>query len=201
MKEERVHSAVNPAKTEDATNTLRFELDAGLSRFAVQVFAGGLLSAFGHSPVIAIRDFQGEIDYHAQAVEKSIIELRIDANALEVASDVSDRDRREIVRIMRQEVLEVDRYPKIVYHCSRVSASTTGQGQHWAALNGDLTMHGITRNQSVSARVSISGNTLRASGEFIVRQTDYGIRLVSVAGVLKVKDELKLSFDLVARTT
>ena len=41
---------------------------------------------------------------------------------------------------------------------------------------------------------------LRASGEFTVRQTDYGIKPVSVAGgALKVKDELKFSFDIVAR--
>ena len=41
---------------------------------------------------------------------------------------------------------------------------------------------------------------LRANGEFSVRQTDYGIKPVSVAGgALKLKDELKCSFDIVAR--
>jgi hypothetical protein len=33
-----------------------------------------------------------------------------------------------------------------------------------------------------------------------VRQTDYGIKLVSVAGgMLKVKDEVRCSFDVMAR--
>jgi hypothetical protein len=41
---------------------------------------------------------------------------------------------------------------------------------------------------------------LRASGEFALKQTDYGIKLVSVAGgALKLKDELKFSFEIVAR--
>ncbi len=42
---------------------------------------------------------------------------------------------------------------------------------------------------------------LRANGEFSIRQTDYGIRLVSVAGgTLKLKDELKFTFDIVAQS-
>ena len=41
---------------------------------------------------------------------------------------------------------------------------------------------------------------LRAFGEFTLRQTDFGIKLVSVAGgTLKVKDEVQVSFDMVAR--
>ncbi len=44
------------------------------------------------------------------------------------------------------------------------------------------------------------GDTLRAQGELTIRQTDFGIKPVSVAGgMLKIKDELKCSFDLLAR--
>jgi hypothetical protein len=43
------------------------------------------------------------------------------------------------------------------------------------------------------------GTFLRASGDFSLNQTDYGIKLVSVAGgALKLKDELKFSFEIVA---
>jgi hypothetical protein len=41
---------------------------------------------------------------------------------------------------------------------------------------------------------------LRASGDFILKQSDYGIKPVIVAGgALKLKDELKFSFEMVAR--
>jgi hypothetical protein len=41
---------------------------------------------------------------------------------------------------------------------------------------------------------------LKAVGNFTLLQSDFGIELVSVAGgSLKVKDELKFSFDVVAR--
>ena len=50
----------------------------------------------------------------------------------------------------------------------------------------------------IPCTVMIDEERLRANGEFSIRQTDYGIRLVSVAGgTLKLKDELKFQFDMV----
>jgi hypothetical protein len=46
----------------------------------------------------------------------------------------------------------------------------------------------------------LSGESLRASGEFVLRQKDYEIRPPIIAGgVVSIKDELKFSFDVVAR--
>jgi polyisoprenoid-binding protein YceI len=70
-----------------------------------------------------------------------------------------------------------------------------------ATLDGELTLHGVTRPQSIVARVTLLGSMLRVSGEFSLDQTDFNIRLISVAGgALKVKDELKFSFEIVARS-
>jgi hypothetical protein len=46
----------------------------------------------------------------------------------------------------------------------------------------------------------VNGDSLRATGDFAFRQTDYDITLVSTAaGTIRVKDELKCKFDIVAR--
>jgi hypothetical protein len=46
----------------------------------------------------------------------------------------------------------------------------------------------------------LTGDSLRAFGNFSLLQTDYDLKLASVAGgALKVKDELKFSFNLVGR--
>ena len=53
---------------------------------------------------------------------------------------------------------------------------------------------------TIAVRVALFGSMLRASGDFSLDQTDYNIKLVSVAGgALKLKDELKFSFEIVAR--
>jgi hypothetical protein len=48
--------------------------------------------------------------------------------------------------------------------------------------------------------VAPGDDKLRAYGKFSIKQSDFKIRLVSVAvGALKVKDELKLAFDIIAK--
>jgi polyisoprenoid-binding protein YceI len=123
----------------------------------------------------------------------------VQAASLEVSGDVSDKDRREIERTMQDKVLEIETYPEIIFDSSAAKVSPAGPGQYRVEVVGQLTLHGVTREQVVSGRVTVGPDRLRASGEFSLRQTDYGIELVSVAdGALKVKDELKFSFDVLA---
>ncbi len=177
-----------------------YQIEPHLSRFTVRAFATGLLSAAGHNPTIAIRDFSGEADFSPEDLGKAALTLRINAGSLAVTDDVSERDRREMERTMREEVLESARYPEILFHSSNVSGSKAGEGQYSLNLRGDLSLHGTTNSQVVPAQVIVNGDTLRAHGEFTVRQTAYGIKPVSVAGgTLKLKDDLKCAFDIVAR--
>lgn len=178
----------------------RYSIDSTKSTFTVRAFATGLLSAFGHSPTIAIPDLEGEIAFNPDAIEQSSLRIVIHAASLSVTDDIRSKDREEINRTMHEQVLESDSYPDVVYECSRLTASTVGQGQYWGTLKGDLTLHGVKRNQPVPVRIAVNGDMLRATGDFSIRQSDYEIRPVSAAaGTVKLKDELKLSFDISAR--
>jgi polyisoprenoid-binding protein YceI len=177
-----------------------FGTDARASQFTVQVFSGGLLSAFGHSPTIAIQDFVGEVRLNPDMIERSSLKVTVKAASLAVKDDVSDKDRREIERMMREEILETEGYPDIVFESANIAASKLAEGKYSVTINGELTLHGITRDQAVSGRVTVAGDTLRGFGNFTLLQTDYGLKLASVAGgALKVKDELKFSFNVMAR--
>ncbi len=169
--------------------------------FRVQAFSVGVLSAFGHSPVIAIRDFEGETQFVANGttLTDAALQVKVHAASLEVVDDISEKDRREIQRQMFDEVLDVNQYPEISYVCSQISVSGNSN-PYMATLNGELTLHGNRRLLPISARVSVQNDSLRASGEFRLRQSDFGIAPVKVAGgVIKLKDELKFAFDIVAR--
>ena len=179
---------------------VRYALDTGVSRFTVRAFATGMLSAFGHSPTFAIRQYSGEVHFNPETLEGASLRLAIKSPSLEVADNISDKDRRDIEGEMRDRVLEIGKYPEIVYECSRVAVNKAGDNQYSVTLSGDLTLHGVTRGQPVTAKVAVTGDMLRAYGECSLRQSDYNIKLVSaMGGGLKVKDEVKLSFDLVAR--
>jgi len=183
-----------------ATPMTHYRIEPGLSRFTVQAFAGGLLASFGHNPSFAVRDFGGEACFSPDAPESSSLTLEIRSGSLELTNDVSDKDRREIERTMKEEVIETAQYPLIQYHGSVASISQLGPSRYRVNLSGKLSLHGATLDQPLVADLSVTGDLLRANGNFSILQSAYGIKLVSVAGgSLKIKDELKCAFDIAAR--
>jgi polyisoprenoid-binding protein YceI len=182
------------------TPTDRYVIDGRSSRFTVRAFATGLLAKMGHNPTIGIRDLSGEVEFNPEILQAGSFRLVIKSASLSVQDDISDKDLREIERLMKAEVLETERFPEIVYDAPSISVTKMADMLCSATLNGSLTMHGVTRNQPIVARVAVLGNMLRASGDFSLDQTDYNIKLISVAGgALKLKNELKFSFEIVAR--
>ncbi len=178
----------------------RYVIESGLSRFTVRAFAGGMLSALGHNPTFAISEFTGGVLFDPGVPEGSSVTLKIKAASLAIQDDISDKDRREIERTMNNDVLESGRYAEINFQSTSISASKAAEGLYWVNLIGDLTLRGKTNSQSVSVQVALNGDKLRASGEFSLAQSKYGIKPISFAGgTLKLKDELKFSFDIVAR--
>jgi len=191
---------MNDSTPSAKAGSARFVIDAKASRFTVQAFATGLLSAMGHNPTIAISKFCCEVDFDPEAAEGSGFQLTVQAASLSVQDDISDKDRREMERVMKEDVLEVIRYPEIRFQASAISCTRLDDALFSTTLNGQLSLHGVTRVEPITARVAVLGEMLRASGNFTLKQSDYQIKLVSVAaGALKVKDELKFSFEMIAR--
>jgi polyisoprenoid-binding protein YceI len=178
----------------------RYVIDGRASRFTVRAFATGLLAKMGHNPTIGIRDLSGELTFDPDKLEAASFRIVIKSTSLSVQDDISNKDLREMERLMNQEVLETEKFPEILYEASAISVTKMADMLYSATLNGNLTMHGVTRSQPIATRVALLGSMLRASGDFSLNQTDYNIKLVSVAGgALKLKDELSFSFEIVAR--
>lgn len=188
--------------TEVASHVARYRLSAADSKFTAQAFAEGLLSAFGHDPIIGIKEFEGEVTFVPTTFEDASLELRIKAASLSVIDNVKASDHDELERTMREQVLEVSKFPDIVFRSTNVTLSRIAGGRFRARVIGDLTLHGVTQNNIwISGEVVVTDDELNAKGEFPIRQTDYKIKPVSVAGgILKVRNEVKCTFDIVARS-
>lgn len=177
-----------------------FVIDARRSRFTVQAFATGILSAMGHNPIIGIRTFSGEVEFDPDSLQAGGFQLTIQAESLAVVDDISDKDRREIERLMKTDILEIEKYPQIHFEApARIAVKGIGGSLYSATLDGKLSLHGVARTESIPARITLMGDMLRASGNFTLLQSNYQIKPVSVAGgALKLKDELSFSFEMVA---
>lgn len=187
------------SETHTASAVVKYTLDETKSTFTVQAFAAGLLAGFGHNPTIAIRNYSGEAQCIADSLAEASVRVVVQAKSLVVTDDVKEKDRREIEHTMLSDVLEVHKYPEVVFQSTNIVVSRVGEGRFKARIVGDLTLHGETRRGLwIQAFLTTAGDEINARGDFTLKQTDYGIKLVSVAaGALKLKDELKFTYDLV----
>jgi polyisoprenoid-binding protein YceI len=180
--------------------TARYLIDTTASRFIVQAFATGLLSAFGHNPKIGMRDFEGEIQSAPETYEEALVRVTVRTGAMEVLDEMKGDDRKKLEQTMYEEVLEAQRFPTAMYESKQITVKKLSQDQLLAHISGELSFHGATQAHSFDARVTRMGAMLRISGEFSLQQSDYGIKPISFAGgALRLKDEVKFNFELVAR--
>lgn len=177
-----------------------FALDAKASLFTVQAFAAGMIAVVAHSPKFAIRDFAGDVAFAPGSMQKASVHVTVQVGSLEIMDEVNKSERREIDRVMFDEVLEKAIYPTVKYNSSRVTASKTGENVYRVNVVGDLTLHGVTRGVSLEAQVATGEETLRAQGSFALTQSDFGLKIASIAGgTLKLRDELKFSYFILGR--
>ena len=186
--------------TQRSLSTVRYLIDPAAGRFIVQAFATGLLSTFGHNPTIAIRDYEGEIQFVPETFENARVRVKVQTSAMEVLDDMKRDDRQKLEQEMFEKVLDVKHFPTVVYESKQVSVQKLSETLLQAHLTGELSFHGVTQAHSLDARVTSMDTMMRISGEFLLRQCDYGIKPVSfAAGALRLKDEVKFKFELVAR--
>jgi polyisoprenoid-binding protein YceI len=189
-----------PTGTQKGLAPVKFKIDATASRFSVQAFATGLLSAFGHNPNIAIRDYDGEIQFNPDTIDNASVRVTVRTSAMEVVDEMKNDDRKKLEQAMYDQVLEPNRFPTAVYESKQITVQKDSAEQWRVHVAGELSFHGATQSHSFDARVNHMGTTMRIVGEFPLRQSDYGIKPVSFAGgALKSKDELKFNFEMVAR--
>jgi polyisoprenoid-binding protein YceI len=177
-----------------------YKIDAAQSHFNVHVARSGLFKMFGHDHNIAVRDFSGTAAFTPGAIQPASLEMTVKADSLAVMDDVKEAERAEIENTMKTQVLETKTYPTIVFKSTKITVtSAKTAGHHAAHIAGNLTLHGVTKPLAFDGDLEIAGGKLRAKGAFPVKQSDFGIKPVSKAGgTVKVKDELKLDFDIVA---
>ncbi len=177
----------------------RYMIDTRTSQFTVQAFASGLISAIAHSPKIAIRDWTGTVQMASGSLEGASLKVRVKPASLEVLDELPDADRRELHRVMNKEVLETAEFPGIIYD-GTMAAEKLKEDLYRLNVRGRLNLHGITNDQDFVAQASLGVDSARAYGSFTLLQSDYNIRIASIAGgTLKLLDELKFSFYVVAR--
>jgi polyisoprenoid-binding protein YceI len=178
----------------------RYELESSRSRFTVQAFASGMLWAFAHNPMIAIKEFTGSLTFSPQTAEKPILEIVVNAHSMESCDPIRPKDKLEIEDTMK-EMLDVATYPTVRYKATEAVATHLSENWFRLQFKGHLSLRGLTRPQEVDAQLTLLDREMRLNGSFQILQSNFKIRRPSaVAGLIITKDELKFAFDVLGKT-
>jgi hypothetical protein len=163
-------------------------IDVQRSTIAIHVGKSGLLSAAGHDHTIAAPISSGVIRESADPH----VEFIVEAAKMSVMPDpkVDAKTQAQIQKDMQEMTLETKTFPQITFRSTHISKLADG----WK-VEGDLSLHGVTK--PVSLAVKKAGNSYTA--HTALKQTTFGIKPISIGGLIKVKDEVVLDFTIFPR--
>lgn len=179
-----------------------YKIIAAESNLWVYVAKAGLLSALAHNHNIGVASFNGTVSVPESGASGGALQLEIDAKSLNVADKgISEKDRGEITKSMHGEVLHSDKFAKITFKSVSVSeVKALGSDNYSFTVQGDLTLHGVTKRIGVPVTATINAQQLKASGKYTLKQSLFGITPYSKAGgAVKVKDDVIVNFNITAK--
>lgn len=184
-----------------------YALDAGQSEVVVQVFKGGVASSLAHDHVIKATQLSGKISFDAADVGASAVSVDVRTQALKADDPnlrkqyklppMPDSDKEQVETNMKgEEQLEVNKFPAMSFHSKKVTPADGGR----ITVQGELTLHGVTRPVSFPATVKVEGSTVVGTVTLKLKQSDYGIQPFSaMLGAIKNQDEVILNLKLVGK--
>jgi polyisoprenoid-binding protein YceI len=180
----------------------RYRLDASQSKFVAHALRGGLLWFKGHDHLVAVREFTGEAQMTADSITPASLEIIAKAGSMVETNSVFTEQQKQIInKELREIVLQPDQYPDIIFRSTSVSGKKVGPNQYDLKIMGNLTLHGVTRPTSISSQVTITGNDLRAQGEFSIDRDDFKVKATSAAhGLVRVRNKIEFTFDIVGHS-
>ena len=184
-------AAQNAPSRQPVASPSAHTIDVGRSTLTVRVYKAGMFSGFGHDHEIRAPITEGTVD---ESSANPTVKLRVNARDLKVIDHELEPKKRSEVQdtMMSDKVLDVDHYPEISFTSTRVTSTGT---DHWL-VNGMLTLHGETHGVTLKVE-KVDG---KYTGSVAIKQKDYGIIPVSVAGgTIKVRDEVSIEFAIVTK--
>ncbi|HEV1996124.1 MAG TPA: YceI family protein [Candidatus Acidoferrum sp.] len=110
------------------------------------------------------QDFSGTLTYSSQDPSKCKIDVTVQAASLDTRSSGRDRVLRS------DDFFDVEKYPTLSFRSTRVAAT----GKETYDVEGDLTIHGVTKRITVPAKV-IGVRVMPGIGDFAGFETTFKI--------------------------
>lgn len=184
------------------TGAKTFSFSAAQSQLTLTLIQEGALRKMYPTHTVGVKSFSGRIQMPADE-SKASAELDAESKSfVNIDKSMSDFERGGFHKVLHEEVLASKQHPTIKFRSTSITnVQKSGENRSFT-LHGDLTLRGVTKRVAFPVKVTISGNQLRATGEEHIKQTDFGITPYSGGlGTIKIGDQLKVSFVIVAQAS
>lgn len=174
----------------DGTHTL----GPATGELLVKTRRTGLGAKAGHDLTIEVTRWRGRATVDTAQPSRSSVTVEVDVDSFEVregaggVKPLTDSDRADIKKTLREKVLHTERHPTITYRSTRVDGSPES-----FTVEGELTIIGVTRPVILHGR--LTDGLVRGSATVV--QTEWGIRPYSAFfGALRLRDDVEVEFDV-----
>ena len=161
----------------DSESRVQFVSDAPLEK----------ISGVGHK-------LSGDVEFDAANLAGAKGTIELDVKSIKTNVDLRDE------HLQGPDWLDAAKYPKIKFQISKVEgASSLAPGASAEVkVHGKLTMHGVTKDEVATSKVTNSDKGVKVKANFKVNLTKYKVSVPSVVR-LKVSDEIDLNVMLMVK--
>lgn len=161
-------------------------IDTAQSTITIHAYKSGVFSFAGHDHTISAPIGQSTIDEAKRAIDFTVNTK--DMQVLDPGE--SDKNKAEIRSTMLgASLLDAEKFPEIKFHSTDIRQLTPAT----LDVRGELLLHGVSH--PLTLKVTKDGD--HYVGQTKLKQTDYALKPVSVAGgTVKVKDEILIEFSI-----
>jgi polyisoprenoid-binding protein YceI len=200
-------SAPEPAAPSTSPSARTFNIDPQSSSVTLRVFRAGVLSVLAHDHVLVASGIAGRLTLDEQDPRRSALQLSVPVASLEIdnpeqrkrekfTSTMSKKDIEKIRAIvMSADYLDEPNYPRVTITAVEVAGALPT-----LSVGLNVRIKQVDKVYRMPAQIAVEGDTLRATGELFLLQSDFGMKpYSSMLGTIAVQDPVQIRFEIVAR--
>lgn len=137
------------------------------------------------------QDFQGEIVYEPDKPQNCSVSMTVQAVSLDTENETRDK------RLRAANFLNTDKFTTLSFVSHKVQVLDPGH----LSVEGDMTIHGVTRPMTVTVALTTSGDLADFTTDFVVLRKDYGLvwnRTLDSGGTM-MGEEVQVHMQVEAR--
>jgi polyisoprenoid-binding protein YceI len=119
---------------------------------------------------------------------------------VDISTFQSDSGRRD--NTIRSRFLESSKYPQAVFDPQSVEGLPTAVQEGMDIpfkVSGNLTVRDVTKPVTFDVTLRLDGQSLTGTAATQIKMSDFGFGPIDMGGILKTEDDVKVTFDFVAR--